>query len=144
MTQKITLKINGQSSEVEQGVTVLQAARQLGITIPTLCDHPDLHPYGGCRLCVVEVKGARFPMAACQLPVSPGMEVTTESRSLRRQRKAILTMILSTYYESGYHGTQKTSEFMYWVRRYGISPKKYMAQSPRFTVDARSKPVLVG
>jgi formate dehydrogenase major subunit/formate dehydrogenase alpha subunit len=142
MAQKISLIINGQPIAADEGATVLQAARQNGIVIPTLCDHPDLHPYGGCRLCVVEVKGARFPMASCQLPVSEGMEVTTESRTLRRQRKAILTMILSTYHDSGYQATQQKSEFMYWVRRYGISPKKFMAKSPRFPVDADPNPFL--
>jgi predicted molibdopterin-dependent oxidoreductase YjgC len=70
------------------------------------------------------------------------MEVSTESRSLRRQRKAILTMILSTYYDSGYRSTQKTSEFMYWVRRYGINPRQHMAKTPRFSVNSDPNPFL--
>ena len=53
----VKLTINGKEIEVPEGTTVLRAAEQAGITIPTLCDHPDLTPYGGCRLCVVEVQG---------------------------------------------------------------------------------------
>ena len=142
MAKMVSLIINGKPVEVEEETTVLRAAKVLGITIPTLCDQPDLHPYGGCRLCVVEVKGARYPMASCQLPVSPGMVVTTESRALTRNRKAILTMILSTYFDAGYRASQKESEFMHWVRHYRLSPKKLMAKSPRFTANSDPNPFL--
>ena len=56
----VNITINGKAIQVPPGTTVLRAAEQAGITIPTLCDHPDLHPFGGCRLCVVEVQGARL------------------------------------------------------------------------------------
>ena len=57
----ISISINDQTYEVPDSYTVLQAAKSLGITIPTLCYHKDLSPYGGCRLCVVQVRGARLP-----------------------------------------------------------------------------------
>ena len=142
MVKMVSLFINGMPVEVEEDTTVLRAAELVGVTIPTLCDHPDLHPYGGCRLCVVEVKGARYPIASCQLPVSSGMEVTTESKALTRNRKAILSMILSTYYDAGYHGTQKETQFMHWVRHYRLSMKKLMAETPRFPVNADPNPFL--
>jgi len=91
----ISLTINGQSIQAEPGVSVLQAARQNGIQIPTLCDHPNLTPYGGCRLCVVEVKGLRVPMASCTLPVSQGMVVETETPGLRQSRQVILSLLFS-------------------------------------------------
>jgi predicted molibdopterin-dependent oxidoreductase YjgC len=138
----VNITINGFPIEAEEGATVLRAAEQAGITIPTLCDHPDLHPYGGCRLCVVEVKGSRYPMASCALPVSPGMEVTTESRALTRSRKAILSMILSTYYDAGYRSTQKETQFLHWVRHYRLNPRKAMAKEPRYPVDADPNPFL--
>ena len=92
----IEFSINGKTIKTKEGSTVLQAARENGITIPTLCDHPDLTPHGGCRLCNVEVKGARTPLAACTLPVSKDMEVITESEDLFDSRKAILELIKKT------------------------------------------------
>lgn len=125
-----------------EGTTVLRAAEQVGIVIPTLCDHPDLHPYGGCRLCVVEVQGARYPMAACALPASHGMVITTESRALTRYRKAILSLILSTYHDSGYPTSQKETQLMHWVRHYRLRPKQQMAPAPRFPVNNDPNPFI--
>ncbi len=90
---KIT--IDGKTIEVENGTTVLNAARQLEVDIPTLCDHPELTPYGGCRLCLVEVEGARTLQPSCTLPVSDGMVVKTETEKIREARKFVLSMIFS-------------------------------------------------
>ena len=84
------LTINGIPIEVPDGTTVLRAVEMAGITIPTLCDHPHLTPYGGCRLCVVDVKGMRLPAASCTLPVNNGMVVETETPALVKSRKVIL------------------------------------------------------
>ncbi|MFN8414425.1 MAG: molybdopterin-dependent oxidoreductase [Anaerolineales bacterium] len=91
----INLTINGKQIEVEEGTTVLNAARQNDIKIPTLCDHPNLTPYGGCRLCVVEVKGMRVPIAACTLPASNGMVIETETPALKTSRNVILSLLFS-------------------------------------------------
>lgn len=91
----IHLTINGKSIEVAEGTTVLNAARQNDIKIPTLCDHPNLTPYGGCRLCVVEVKGMRVPIAACTLPAADGMVIETETPSLKKSRNVILSLLFS-------------------------------------------------
>lgn len=93
MTVKLT--INDQEIEVPEGTTVLQAAQQTGIEIPTLCDHPNLTPYGGCRLCVVEVKGARTLQPSCTLPVNSGMVVHTETEKVREAREFVLTLLFS-------------------------------------------------
>ena len=85
----INLKINGQDVQAQDGMTVLQAAEQAGVTIPTLCDHPDLEAYGGCRLCVVDVKGWRTPMASCTLAVTEGMEVNTHGAEIEKSRKPL-------------------------------------------------------
>jgi formate dehydrogenase major subunit/formate dehydrogenase alpha subunit len=143
MASQITIKINGREVTVEEGVTVLHAAEKLGITIPTLCDHPDLHPYGGCRLCVVEVKGARFPMASCALPAAQGMEVTTESRELTKSRKALRSFILSTYQDTGYRATQRETQFLHWVRHYRLTSQlKKSSQPGRFPVGGDPNPFL--
>jgi formate dehydrogenase major subunit len=66
-----------------------------GISIPKLCDHKELTPYGGCRLCIVEVQGVRVPMASCTLPVNNGMVVNTETEALKKSRKFVLSMLFS-------------------------------------------------
>jgi formate dehydrogenase major subunit len=91
----VQLTINGKKIEAKEGTTVLNAAREGGIVIPTLCDHPKLTPYGGCRLCVVEVEGMRTPQTACTLPVSNGMVVQTDTPKMKDSRKFILSMLFS-------------------------------------------------
>lgn len=91
----VNITINGKQLEVEEGTTVLNAARLAGINIPTLCDHPELTPYGGCRLCLVEVEGARTLQPSCTLPVSNNMKVLTNTQKVQDARKFILNMIFS-------------------------------------------------
>jgi formate dehydrogenase major subunit len=89
------LTINGKQIDVPEGTTVLRAAQMAGIHIPTLCDHKELTPYGGCRLCIVDVEKWRVPMAACTLPVSEGMVVNTETDAIKKSREFILSMLFS-------------------------------------------------
>jgi formate dehydrogenase major subunit len=91
----VQITINGKQIEVPEGTTVLRAAETAGINIPRLCDHKELTPYGGCRLCIVEVQGVRVPMASCTLPASNGMVVNTETEALKKSRKFILSMLFS-------------------------------------------------
>jgi formate dehydrogenase major subunit len=91
----VQITINGKQIEVPEGTTVLRAAEMAGVAIPSLCDHKELTPYGGCRLCIVEVQGVRVPMASCTLPVNQGMVVNTESEALKKSRKFVLSMLFS-------------------------------------------------
>ena len=91
----VQITINGKQMEVPEGTTVLRAAEMAGIYIPRLCDHKELTPYGGCRLCIVEVQGVRVPMASCTLPVNNGMVVNTETEALKKSRKFVLSMLFS-------------------------------------------------
>ncbi len=91
----VQLTINGKQIEAAEGSTVLAAARQNGIDIPTLCAQKELTPFGGCRLCMVEVQGFRVPIASCTLPVSNGMVINTETETLKKSRKFILSMLFS-------------------------------------------------
>lgn len=134
----VSLTINGKQLEVPEGITVLQAAQQAGITIPTLCYHRDLTPYGGCRLCLVEIEGARLPQAACTLPVSQGMVIHTETPNLVEMRKTILELLLSNYVDSGYtNGMSEDTEFMHWVRHYGVRPPENGAPGTPTTTTLR-------
>jgi len=93
----VNLTINGIEIIVPDGTSVLDAARQCDIFIPTLCHHPKLTPYGGCRMCIVEIKGINRPVTACTTPTSEGMEVTTTSPALERLRRTILELLLSDH-----------------------------------------------
>lgn len=93
----VNLKINGQPVSVPQGYTVLQAAREAGIDIPTLCYLKDVSETGSCRMCVVEIVGARALQAACVYPVAEGIEVLTHSPKVKAARKATLELILSNH-----------------------------------------------
>jgi len=93
------IKINGIKVEVQPHMTILQAARKAGIDIPALCSMEGIHEIGSCRICAVEVKGARTLMPACITRVEEGMEVFTHTAKVRRARKTILELILSDHPE---------------------------------------------
>lgn len=91
------LKVDGREIEVPAGTTVKDAAAAAGIKIPGLCDHPELQPYGGCRLCLVEIEGIRGYPSSCTMPVSEGMSVKTVTPALNDLRLGILEMLLSEH-----------------------------------------------
>ncbi len=93
----VEFSINGKRVEVRQGETVLKGAKKAGIYIPALCYHPDLEPFGGCRLCIVEIGGARGCPTACTTPALEGMEVQTDTQRLKELRRNILEMILTEH-----------------------------------------------
>jgi NADH-quinone oxidoreductase chain G len=90
----IELTINGKKISVSKGSTILKAAKDAGIYIPNLCYDRRLRPYGGCRLCVVEVEGQRKLLAACSTPAENGMVVQTDTPNLRKARKTVLELLL--------------------------------------------------
>ena len=93
----VRVTIDGRPGSFADSTTILAAARQFGIEIPTLCDDPRLEPTGACRLCLVEVAGAAKPLAACAAPVTEGMEIRTTSALLEAERRAVLEMLALDY-----------------------------------------------
>ncbi len=93
----VLIKINSQEVKVNEGTTILEAARSIGVNIPTLCHHEAITPYGACRLCTVEVEsgGRKRLLPSCTSHVDPGMEIITDSDSLRAGRKMILELLLA-------------------------------------------------
>ena len=77
--KEIRITLNSSPVNVRDGITILEAARERGVYIPTLCYHAELSPIGACRICVVEVTGSRTLVAACHTPVTEGMIVNTNS-----------------------------------------------------------------
>ena len=94
---EILLKIDGREVQAKEGMTILEAARGAGISIPTLCHHETLEPYGACRICVVEIDaGGRTSLAAsCLYPVGKDLVVRTRSEKVDKTRKMILELLLT-------------------------------------------------
>lgn len=137
----INITINQQSLQAEPGQTILEAARQNGITIPTLCYHKDLSPVGSCRVCMVEVEKWRGQVAACTTPVSEGMVIQSESPTLTKSRKMVLELLLENYYDSGYSSRDAhQNELMHWVDAYQINLPTKQASQPRFPVNSDPNP----
>ncbi len=93
----VNLKINGRPIEVEEGTSILKAARKLNINIPTLCYHNDLPAWAACGICVVKMEDSPKIMRACATPVSEGMSVITHDPELHQVRKTVIELILSTH-----------------------------------------------
>ena len=93
----VHIKINGIPHEVEEGTTILDAAKRVQVKIPTLCYHPDLPAWAACGLCVIRVKGSPKMMRACATPVSEGLEVVTHDPEIVEVRRTVLELILSTH-----------------------------------------------
>lgn len=119
----IKLNINGKEVQATDGMTVLEAAEAAGIFIPTLCRHSNLTPYGGCRLCMVEIKGMKRYPTACTTPVEPDMVVRTDTDKIQELRRRILELILS---EHPYiclicEQKDKCEEYQYSIRKVGVT-----------------------
>jgi iron-only hydrogenase group A len=93
----VSLSINGTQYEVPKELTVLEAARTVGIDIPTLCFLKDINEVGACRVCVVEVEGARALQASCVLPVREGMVINTNNNRVRKARKSTVELLLANH-----------------------------------------------
>ncbi|MCX7705628.1 MAG: formate dehydrogenase subunit alpha [bacterium] len=93
----LRISIDGKTIEVEEGTYIFDAATKLGIEIPAFCYCKGLKPYGGCRLCIVEVKGEKKPVASCSYPITKEIEVLTKTDEIVRLRKNIISLLLSNH-----------------------------------------------
>lgn len=93
----VTVTIDGQTVQVPEGTSVLDAARSIGINIPALCHDPDLTPVGACRLCVVEVERMRNLPASCVTICTEGMVIRTNTPQIREARKTILELLVANH-----------------------------------------------
>ncbi len=139
----INLTIDGIKVTVPADYTVLEAAKAAKINIPTLCYLKDVNKIGACRMCLVEVKGARGLGAACVLPVTEGMEVKTNTEVLRKARKANLELLLSN------HNRECTScvrsancELQALCNEYGVTDYPFEGSKTAHTVDEISPSIV--
>ena len=117
------LTIDKREIEVEEGITILDAAEKNDIYIPHLCSHPELTSYGGCRLCIVEVDGMRGYPTACTAKVQEGMNIRTRTDIVQEMRKEIIQLILSEH-PSGClicKEAEECSDTMFSIRKVGVT-----------------------
>jgi NADP-reducing hydrogenase subunit HndD len=126
----IPLTINGRTVWVPPGTTLLEAARSAGIHIPTLCYHAQLTANGICRLCAVEVVGARNLQPACVVPVAREMVVNTETERVNTARRVILELLASTV------DCSQAPEVLEYIERYDARPERFLSE------DRRNLPVI--
>lgn len=132
----VSLTINGMAVQVETGMTILEAAKQAHIDIPTFCYDPELLPVGSCRMCVVEVEGVRLLQAACVTPVSEGIVVFTESASVQEARRVILELILANHkmdcLTCEKAGTCKLQDYCY---RYNVQDTRFVGAKYTYPIN---------
>ncbi|MEG0804836.1 MAG: NADH-dependent [FeFe] hydrogenase, group A6 [Lachnospiraceae bacterium] len=135
--ENITLKINGVPVSAPAGTTILEAARLAHIEIPTLCFLKEINEIGACRMCVVEVKGARTLVTACVYPISEGMEVKTNSPKVIASRKKTLQLILSDHERKCLSCVRSGKcELQKLCHEYGIEDEgKYDGERNKFALD---------
>lgn len=119
MTDPVTLTIDGQQVTVPAGTTILKAALELGIKIPTICFHDFTTANALCRMCVVEVEGARTLTPSCVAKVSDGMNVQTNNERVQRSRRTILEMLASTV------DLSEAPEIQAYMAEYSVDSERY-------------------
>lgn len=135
--ETVNIQINGMPLSVPKGSTILEAARIGGIEIPTLCYLKDINEIGACRICMVEVKGARSLVTACVYPVNEGMEIFTNTERVRHSRKTTLELILSTHDKSCLSCVRSgTCELQQLCKEFGVDdPNAFAGETIHYDFD---------
>ena len=133
---QIKIEINNIPVEVEKGTTILNAAKEIGIKIPTLCYLDGLQNPGSCRLCVVEVEGAATLLPACITEATEGMKIKTNSKRVRSARKVLLELILSSHpWECNTCDRNQDCELQTLAEEYGIREVRFQADIVKLPLD---------
>jgi predicted molibdopterin-dependent oxidoreductase YjgC len=131
----VSLTIDGRQVSAREGTTILAACRELGIEIPTLCFLDTLHPVNVCRICVVELEGARVLAPACSRAVEEGMAVKTSSPRVRHSRRLVLEMLASSV------DLSTTPDVERWLGEYDARPERFGPPAPRAATGTRAASV---
>ena len=144
MTDKIQASINGLPVEVPAGATILDAARQVSVHIPTLCKHPDLDATAACGVCIVRVAGSNKMLRACCTPVEADMEITTEDPEIIHIRRTVIEMILSRHpNECLTCGRNQNCELQTIAADFGLREIRLDSIVPDLPIDATTKAVVL-
>ena len=140
----IEVTVDSHPIEVPLATTVLEAARLLGIRIPTLCYHEDLCLAGVCRVCVVEIEGQRALQAACSYPITAPIKVHTHTPKVRRARRHVIDLLLSSHYGECYACSRNHyCELQTLATEYGVDFFRFgHLKEPRYEIDASSHSVI--
>ncbi len=141
---EVSVNIDEYSIKVPRGITILQAAKQVNIRIPTLCNHEDLCIAGVCRICVVEVEGQRTLQTACSYPITEPIKIQTSSPKVRRARRHILDLMLSEHYGECYSCIRNNNcELQALAKEYGVDFYRFgHVSKPKLEVDRSSYSVV--
>ena len=138
-----TVHIGGREVTVPEGTTILEAARRVGINIPTLCHLDGVQAIGACRVCLVEVEGARTLVSSCVMPVAEGMKVRTNTKRVRDARRTVVELLLSAHEgDCPTCNRNEDCELQAVARELGISELRYTGSKPIGILD-ESTPALV-
>jgi predicted molibdopterin-dependent oxidoreductase YjgC len=121
----VELQIDGETTVVPEGATILDALRRLGVDTPTLCYLENLTPVNACRVCVVEVEGSRALVPSCSRKVEPGMVVRTNTERVRHSRRLVLELLASSVDLS-----LTNADTRRWMAEYGTAPEKFGPPAP--------------
>ncbi len=139
----MNVEINGAPHQFDNGLTILDACRQAGIDVPTLCHLKNLTPSGSCRICVVEVDGARTLVPACAYPLSEGMKIRTNTERIRDARKLIVELLIANHPQDCLSCSRSlTCELQKLAQELGAEPKPQWKERRTYPIDA-SSPSLV-
>jgi len=140
----VEIEINGTPIKVPMGTTILEAARQYKIHIPTLCYHEDLCLAGVCRICVVEIEGMRTLQAACTYPITNRLKIQTSTEMVRKARRHILDLLLSEHYGECYSCHRNGNcELQALAKEYGVDSYRFgHVEERRFGIDRSSYSVV--
>lgn len=130
----VELTVDGAAVQVREGATILDACRAAGIATPTLCFAANLTPVNACRVCVVELEGARTLVPACARAAAAGMQVRTDSERVRRSRRLVLELLASSV-----DLTRADAEVGQWQERYGAEPERFGPPAPAAAAGEREQ-----
>lgn len=143
MSEKIKLTIDGKEVEANEGITVLQAAKQIGIDIPTLCFLKDVNQAGECRICIVEIEGRRGFIPSCRTIVEEGMKIKTNTIELNEARRIILDLILSAHHRDCLTCVRNGNcELQALADKFGVTEIHYEGQKEKAFIDEISPSIV--
>jgi len=140
----VSIEINDRKLKVPLGTTILEACKQAGIHVPTLCHHDDLCLAGVCRVCVVEVEGMKTLQTACAFPITSPVKIRTTTPKVRRARKNILNLLISEHYGECYSCVRNNNcELQSLAKEYGVEdyPFGHVAE-PKYDVDGSTDAIV--
>ncbi|MDR2191986.1 MAG: [FeFe] hydrogenase, group A [Endomicrobium sp.] len=135
----IKVYINDKPYDVVEGITIMQAAAMAGYKIPSLCYHPRLSIYGGCRVCIVEVEGVKNFAASCSYPIKDGMKIRTNTEAVRKARKEIVELILDNHpQDCNICKRNGICELQNLAREVGVEERMFAGERKRYDKDDAS------